>query len=161
MAKRKISKKMLALIILLPCLAISVIAVVTVFLQTQPKYVTADIMNNYAKTFVSEYDKSIDFFLPSTRYNFLFYSENSYACLSIVSSTHGAAILLTPANNWSSTNINDTRRIEEAVFGGNLTTVFWQISNGSYNCLSVGQTFINWGRPPYEVVPWESTVRDY
>lgn len=133
----------------------------TIFLQTQPKYVTADIMNNYAKTFVSEYDNSIDFFLPSTRYNFLFYSENSYASLSIISSTHGAAILLTPANNWSSTNINDTRRIEEAVFGGNLTTVFWQISNGSYNCLSVGQTFINWGRPPYEVVPWESTVRDY
>lgn len=60
--------------------------------------------------------------------------------------------MLTPANNWSSTNINDTRRIEEAVFGGNLSFVFWQLSNGSYDCLSVGQTFVNWYGPPYEVL---------
>lgn len=49
MAKRKISEKILELIILLLCFAISVVAVVTVFLPTQPKYVTTDIMNNYAK----------------------------------------------------------------------------------------------------------------
>lgn len=108
-------------------------------------------MNKYAKTLVSEYNHSIDFFLPSTRHNFYFYSINSYACRSIISSTNGTALLLNPAQNWSFININTAQRVEEAVFGGNLSTVAFHFSGGAYNIISRGQTFINWHRPPYRI----------
>ncbi len=76
-------------------------------------------MEQYAKTLIESYNASIVNFTQSARNNFYFYAK-SYSITSYISSTFGVAIILSP-NGTSFENKNVESRVEEAVFGGNIS----------------------------------------
>jgi hypothetical protein len=83
----------------------------------QEKFVSAETMEKYAKTLITDYNQSIDFFIPSTFNQFSFYSNGSYNVTGIISSSYGTALLFYPSAKWSFKNQTTNQRIEDAIFG--------------------------------------------
>jgi hypothetical protein len=113
-------------------LIIIVTSVIIVFIQPVSPNVSSDIMEKYAQTLVSDYNKNINFFLPSNYSYFPFHSNLAYNATTIISSNYGTALLLYPADKWSFNNTETDQRIEEAVFGADNLNFGTQIFfNGS------------------------------
>jgi hypothetical protein len=83
----------------------------------QDQFVSVETMEKYAKTLISDYNQSVDFFLPPTFNQFSFYSNDSYNVTAIRSSNFGTALLFYPATEWSFKNQTTNQQIENAIFG--------------------------------------------
>ena len=116
--KKKHSKKLYVTLASIICLCV-IITSIFVILNTQESTVSSSVMDKYAKTLVSDYNKDINFFLPANQSYFPFYSNSSYAVKTIISSTYGTALAIYPAESWSSSNTATNQRVEEAIFGAN------------------------------------------
>jgi hypothetical protein len=93
----------------------------TVQSQTQ-EYVSTESMQMYAETLIAEYDKNINQYFPTTKYNFSFFSDGSYSIKSFISSQYGAALWFEPSNVLSFENRYISEPVELALFGGNFST---------------------------------------
>ena len=120
MKKPKFSKKLLAILISIIC--ISIITSVVLVLFQKKDYVSANNMDSYAQAFISYYNQDISSFNQTERNYFCFYSANSYNVTSLISSSYGSAVLLTPSIASSFVNNDVGQRVEQAVFGGNFQT---------------------------------------
>ncbi len=145
-AKKKHSKKLYVTFASIVCLCIIIVSVFVV-LNEQETTVSSSVMDKYAKTLVSDYNKDINFFLPTNSSYFPFYSNNSYTIKAIISSNYGTALVMSPAETWSFNNVATTQRIEKAVFGPNNFNFATQIGfNGNgvgFSSFGNNQTRIN------------------
>jgi hypothetical protein len=119
------SPKLLATISIILCLGLFVVSEKNAFSQNtgQPSnqaYVSAESMQTYAQTVISEYNKNISQYFSSTRSLFPFYSNGSYDIKSYIS-FNGAALWFEPSGTLSFENYNLSERVE-SIFGGNFST---------------------------------------
>lgn len=114
------SKKYAMFLISIVCLGALITSVIIVVFMPKPEpNVSGDIVDKYAQTLVSDYDKNINFFLPSNYSYFPFHSNLAYNATTVISSNYGTALLLYPSDTWSFNNTETAQRVEEAVFGAN------------------------------------------
>ena len=97
-------------------LGIILIASLLVYFSQQG-IVSAQQFESYARTLVSDYNRSLSFFSPDTFEGFDFYSNTSYDVTAFYSTDYGAAILFNCSEVWSFHCVNSSQRVEDMIFG--------------------------------------------
>lgn len=144
---KNIPKKLLLVILLFLCLASFIVIAYFAFFQTT-KYVSNDTMKQYAITLISTYKQDVDSLLKNSPHDdFSFYS-NEYQVKTVISTIHGAALLLDPSNRTTFESNNTVQTIELALFGGDLSLFpMFRVPAGTVNCTIAGGTFYTNNHP--------------